>query len=225
MAPLIPPGPPKILEDLAKILIPPACREEVLGDLYERYKSPAQYLGDLVSTLPFVILSRVMRITDIRLLVMDALVVYGSFLAAAWYVTRRLVTQEGGLVRLTIPSGLTLLGLLISEAFTPPLTRPASDWIRSYGVKLGVVALCKLSGLATVADFYGLVLSLMLVSAARLMFAPDTRQPQGAGGSALPAGQGSRPISRTVRVRIALVCLAATCLILWNFVIERGFNP
>src|SRR5450755_4036035 len=99
-------GPPKILEDLAKTLIPPACREEVLGDLYERYKSPRQYLGDLLSTLPFVVLSRIRRITDIRLLVMNALLVYGAFLAAAWYVARTLVTAEGGLVRLAIPSGL-----------------------------------------------------------------------------------------------------------------------
>ena len=131
------PGPPKLLEGLAKILIPPACREEVLGDLYERYKSPAQYLGDLVSTLPFVLLSRIIRTTNIRLLLMDALLVYGSFLAAAWYLARTLVTTEGGLVRLAIPSGLTLVGLLIGDAFTPPLKRPPSDWIRSLDHQAG----------------------------------------------------------------------------------------
>jgi len=217
MAPLMPPGPPKVLESLAKDLIPPACREEVLGDLYERYKSPAQYLGDLLSTLPFVVLSRIRRTTSIRWLLVDALLVYGSFLAGSWYRARTLVTDEGGLVHLAIPSGLTLLGLLIGEAFTPPLKRPPSGWIRSFGFKLGLVALCKLSGLATMANFYGLILSLMLVSTARLVFDSDSGQPQGAGAPALLADRRSRPLSRAVRVRVALVCLAVPCLILWEF--------
>src|SRR5579863_4754374 len=106
MAPLKPLGPPKILEDLARVMIPPTRREEVLGDLCERYKSPAQYLADLLSTLPFVILSRIMRTTHIRLLLMDAILVYGSYLAAAWLLARTLVTDGSGLVHLAIPSGL-----------------------------------------------------------------------------------------------------------------------
>ena len=92
-----------------------------------------------MSTLPFVILSRIRRTTHIRLLLMDALLVYGSFLAAAWYLARRLVTDEGGLVRLAIPSGLTLLALLIGDAFAPPLKRQASDWIWSLGRQAGAV--------------------------------------------------------------------------------------
>jgi hypothetical protein len=215
MAPLMPPGPPKILEDLAKALIPPACREEVLGDVYERYKSPGQYLGDLVSTLPFVVLSRIMRITDIRLLLMDALLVYGSFLTAAWYVSRTLVTDAGGLVRLAIPSGLALLYLLISNAFTGP----------SFGIKVALIALCSAAGLVTDANFYGFLLSMMLVSTARLMFEPGARQIQGAGGAPLPAGQGSRPASRAARVTMTLVSLAVVGLIWWGIVNRTGVNP
>jgi hypothetical protein len=224
MSPLIPPGPPKILEDLAKILIPPACREEVLGDLYERYESPAQYLGDLMSTLPFIVLSRIIHATDIRLLVMDALLVYGSFLAAAWYVARRLITEEGGLMRLAIPSGLALLFLLISDAFMGPLKRLSSDWIRSLLTRLALVGLCAAVGLATEANLYGFILSTMLVSTAKLMFEPGTRQPQGAGGTALPAGQGSLPMSRTIRVTMTLIYLAVICWIWWEFLSRRGVN-
>jgi hypothetical protein len=212
-------GPPKILEDLAKALIPPACREEVLGDLYERYKSPVQYLGDLVSTLPLVTLSRIVRTTHIRLLLMDALLIYGSFLAVAWYVARSLVTEEGGLVRLAIPAGLTLLYLLISEAFK----RPDSDWLRPLFIRLALVGLCGLLGLLTVANLYGFLLSTMLVSTARLLFEPGARQPQGVGGAALLAGRESRPISRAVRVRMTLFFLAVIGLVLWNFVSRRGF--
>jgi len=225
MAPLKPPGPPKILEGLAKILIPPARREEVLGDLYERYKSPQQYLADLLSTLPLVILSRIMRSTHVRLLLMDALLVYGSFLAAAWYVARTLVTAEGGLVRLAIPSGLTLLYLLIIEAFRAPLKRQRSDRIRSVGIYTALVALCYPVGLLTDANFYGFLLSTMLVATARMMFEPGTRQAQRAGGTALPAGPGSRTDSRTARVTMTLISLAVVCLIWWGMVNRTGVFP
>jgi hypothetical protein len=215
------PGPPRILEGLAKGLIPPARREEVLGDLYERYKSPPQYLGDLVSTLPFVILSRIMRTTHIRLLLMDALLIYGSFLAVAWYMARRLVTEEGGLVRLAIPAGLTLLYLLISEAFK----RPDSDWMRPLFIRLALVGLCGLLGLMTDANLYSFLLSTMLVSTSRLLFEPGAQQPQRVGGAALLAGRESRPVSRTSRVTMTLISLAVICLIWWEIVSREGINP
>lgn len=81
----MPSGPPKLLENLARLIIPPACREEVLGDLHERYRSPAQYLGDLIATVPFLIVSRIVRTTDLQLLLTDTLLIYGSFLAATWF--------------------------------------------------------------------------------------------------------------------------------------------
>ena len=220
----MPSGPPKLLEDLAKVLIPPVRREEVLGDLYERYKSPQQYLGDLLSTLPPVILSRIMRTTPIQLLLMDSVLVYSSYLAAA-YLARMRVFDVGGLVELAIPSGLTLLVLLISSAFPAPLKRSASDWIRSLITTLAVIGLCAAAGLLTEANFYGFVLSSMLVSTAKLMFEPDTRQPQGAGGSALLAGRESRPLSRTVRVRMALLLMVVACLVWWEVLSRRGVNP
>jgi hypothetical protein len=34
------------MEALVGLLTPPACRDHVLGDLHERYSSPAQYLVD-----------------------------------------------------------------------------------------------------------------------------------------------------------------------------------
>ena len=46
------PGPPKTFEALVAVLVPPACREEVLGDLHERYGSPRQYGLDAASTVP-----------------------------------------------------------------------------------------------------------------------------------------------------------------------------
>jgi hypothetical protein len=48
-------------------------REEVAGDLYERYRSPARYLADLARTLPHVIMSQLRRGTDPVLFLLVAL--------------------------------------------------------------------------------------------------------------------------------------------------------
>jgi membrane-associated HD superfamily phosphohydrolase len=140
---------------------------------------------------------------------MYALLVYGSFLAATWYLTKTLATTEGGLVRLAIPAGLTLLFLLVSDAFTPPLKRKNSEWLLSLIVRTSLVALCSVVGLLTDANFYGFILSMILVSTAKLMYEAGAAQPQGAGGSALLAGRESRPLSRTVRVTMILINLTS----------------
>jgi len=54
-------GPSKTAEAIVAIFVPPACREEVLGDLHERYRSPGQYAMDAVRTVPFVVYSRILR--------------------------------------------------------------------------------------------------------------------------------------------------------------------
>ena len=77
----------------------------------------------------------------------------------------------------------------------------------------------------TDANFYGFILSTMLVSSAKLMFGPDAGQAQGAGAPALLAGQGSRPLPRTVRVSMTLVMLAVTCWIWWEIMSRNGVNP
>jgi hypothetical protein len=156
---------------------------------------------------------------------MDALIIYGTFLAVAWFLARGLVTNEGGLVRLAIPSGLTLVTLLIGDAFPVPRGRPASGWIRSLLIGLPLIALCDVVGLETEANVLGYFLSAVLVSLARVMFELHTGQPLGAGGPALLAGRESRPVSRTIRVAMTLICLAVACLIWWGIVSRKGINP
>src|SRR5215471_5311467 len=51
-------GPSKTAEAIVAVFVPPACREEVLGDLHERYSSSGQYGLDAVRTIPLVIISR-----------------------------------------------------------------------------------------------------------------------------------------------------------------------
>jgi hypothetical protein len=72
-------GPPKTFETAVAVVIPPACREKVLGDLHERYRSAAQYGLDAASTVPLVILSRIHRTADSRALLIQAFAFYASF--------------------------------------------------------------------------------------------------------------------------------------------------
>ena len=110
------PGPSKRMEAAAAFLIPPACREEVLGDLYERYKSGPQYIVDVVRTLPLVIWSQMRRMTDLRVFLLEVLAVCFSFMAAQW-----LVDGPAGLLRLTIPSAAALFGLRLAAIYSTRL--------------------------------------------------------------------------------------------------------
>ena len=78
-------GPSKAVEAIVAVFVPPACREEVLGDLHERYRSPLPYAWEALCTAPLVIASRVRRTTDPQVLLMQAFALYMSFLGAAWF--------------------------------------------------------------------------------------------------------------------------------------------
>lgn len=61
-------GPPQWMQAVVSSLLPPACREPVLGDLQERFGERAArarwlgYVGDAVTTVPQVLRSRAWRI-------------------------------------------------------------------------------------------------------------------------------------------------------------------
>jgi hypothetical protein len=64
--------PPALIETIVGSLIPPACREYVLGDLCERYTSPAGYMIEAIRTIPLVIAGRVRRTCDALLVLGEA---------------------------------------------------------------------------------------------------------------------------------------------------------
>jgi len=53
--------PPVLIDAVVRALIPPACREHVVGDLWERYRSPWQFGLDAARTIPFVLASQIRR--------------------------------------------------------------------------------------------------------------------------------------------------------------------
>ena len=56
--------PPEVIEAIVGSLVASCRRETVLGDLYEGYTSVPQYLLAAARTVPYVILSRLIRTSD-----------------------------------------------------------------------------------------------------------------------------------------------------------------
>jgi hypothetical protein len=186
-------GPSKAAEALVTVFTPPACREEVLGDLHERYRSPGQYGLDVLRTVPLVIISRTRRAADPQVLLIQAFALYVSFLGAAWFTDRALLREQWGLLRLAIPAATAMLGLMLEDAYANPGHRSPLKLVRGPAVGLGLALVSQ--GVLWTGDpdlavprwiaFYGCAMSLLLSSAVRLLFPPATNQLQGANAPAL----------------------------------------
>jgi hypothetical protein len=53
--------PPALIDAAVRLLVPVPCREHVIGDLWERYRSPRSFVLDALRTIPFVVISQVRR--------------------------------------------------------------------------------------------------------------------------------------------------------------------
>jgi hypothetical protein len=177
------PVPPRFLEALVALFIPPACREEIAGDLCERYRSPLQYAWEALLTVPLVIASRIRRTTDSQMLLMQAFAVYGSFLGAAWFKDAAFLRGQWGLLRLAIPAGVALVVMTLEDAYAKPGMRSSPALMRGPILGLGL-ALVSQSWLPREPElavpgwilFYGCAMSLLLSSAIRMLFPPPTSQ-------------------------------------------------
>jgi hypothetical protein len=178
-------GPSRKLELFAGLLIPPACREEVLGDLCERYRSRGQYLADGLRVALSVTFSRIRRTTDAQLLLMEAMMFYLSFLSAAWFVDRTFLDDEWGLFRLAVPPMIALVVLRLHDAWVLPQKQSALRSALAVVVSAGIACLCQVRALPLGVDLLGAALSLLLVSTVRVLFLPGTDLPQRAGSSGM----------------------------------------
>lgn len=197
------PAPPRLLETLISIFIPPACREEVVGDLHERFIGVPQYLADVLVTVPLVILSRIRRTTDFQVLLMEAFVLYLSFWGAARLGHAAFLNDHLGLFRLAIPAATALLGLLLYDAYALPGRRGPVKALRApvFGIAMTFLSQAVMAGghpeltLPRWILLCGAGTSLLLVSAVRLLFPPLADRPQGAGGPAFWLQQASEPLN------------------------------
>jgi hypothetical protein len=112
------PGPPKIVEAALAILLPPQCRESVLGDLHERFVSRRQYIGNAIVTVPLVILSQVRRVTDTGLLLLEALALYLSFCVSARFCNGGIFLGTPNVyLRVALPVLPALVALMVADVY------------------------------------------------------------------------------------------------------------
>ena len=206
--------PPKYLEMLLRWLLPTACREHVLGDLQERNNSPKSYTLDALSVLLPVIVSRIRRTTDLQVFLMEAVTTYMSFAAAAWYLGERV-----GFLRLTIPAGVTVVCLLLCNAYSSAeRKRPLTPILQSAG-GLSVALLSQSSifnnrfPVPPSVLLYGAALALLLLSPLRTFFPhrihPLQKQPV---ASSSFVDQPDPKLKTTLIVVAALVAAAVLLL-------------
>jgi hypothetical protein len=210
--------PPKLLVNLFRLLLPPASREHVLGDLQERHSSPKSYTIEALSVLGPVIVSRIRRTTDIQVFLMETLSVYLSFAAAAWYLgEQNFLYHHAGFVRLAIPTSVAVVALLFCNAYSSPEKK---SFITPILQSAGSLSLAFL-GQAVVFDMlpnfavpfptllYGSLLSVLLVSPLRVLFPPVHQLEKFAHP---PQSQPLNPVSKLQRIpkfNLALIVVAA----------------
>ncbi len=216
-------GPPIAIEHIVGLLIPPACREIVLGDLHERFTSIPQYICEAVSTVPLVIVSRIRRTTDPTILLLESLIVYISFLVAAWMLDPRYMSTQWGLLRLAIPGAAILIGLLLADAYSAPVRLSPLMPIR--GALLAVVFAFLPQAVLQAGNtewaipyammFFGAGFSLLLVCTIRLLFARSADVPQGVDVPAFWQRRDAAPMELFSR---AIIKWAAAVLLIVAFI-------
>lgn len=176
-------GPSNITEALIYWLIPPACREEILGDMRERNHTSAQYLMEATSTVPCVIASRIRRTTDAVVALMEAVSMYTAFVMAAWWLDHELLFREYGFARLAMPPAIFLVAIILADAYSNPKKRSLLKPLLGPILGLAVTYAVELDhrwALAPSVLGWGVAVSVLLVSMLRLIFPPVTERPQAA---------------------------------------------
>lgn len=90
--------PPVLIDAVVRTLIPPACREHVVGDLWERYRSPWQFVLDAARTIPFVIASQIRRTSTFAGVIIHAFILFVSVGAGAGRVWPAATAVSGALL-------------------------------------------------------------------------------------------------------------------------------
>ena len=117
-----------LIDAVVRTLIPSACREHVVGDLWERYTSPGSFVIDAIRTVPFIIASQIRRTSTIGLVSIEAFLFCIGFAVGA-----------GGLIRVIVPVVAALLGLVLRDAYKTGFSLSALQVLRDVTVRAGAV--------------------------------------------------------------------------------------
>jgi hypothetical protein len=186
----------------------------VLGDLYERCGSKSSYIVDALRTLPMVIASRVRRVTDPQVLLMEAFVLCLSFLGAQQLQDPSRLDDEFGFLRLAIPAAIALLALRFIDAYAKPGTRKPSQGVWEASLAIALAFLPGAVPLWTM--FCGGSLSILLLTVVRALFPPLASRPVGANAPAqllrltvepLPASRGAIAVFAVIAILVFFAIL------------------
>lgn len=189
-------------------MFPAAVREDVLGDLYERYSTPARYIASAANLAPRLLLSRIRRTADPRLTLLAFCLIYSYSLAAAW-----IFSVEASLAALATPAAFAVVTMLVADAYMRQ-PRPA------LGAFAGTLVMVLATGrtLPVSVLLAAAVASSALVSLLRAVWMPQTPRPQVAGCSSPTTPQPLLPESGSVLV------VALAIVIGWA-ILKKALTP
>jgi hypothetical protein len=144
MEPKVEARPPALIDRAVRLLIPPASREAVVGDLWERYASPLQYVGEALRILPYLIASQIRRNSNIPLLGIAAFTLFVGF---SGFAAGAGASDVPRWLRALIPVIAALAGLVLRDAYRGSETRPA----RRAAFDVATVIVCVLMSQAVLA--------------------------------------------------------------------------
>jgi len=178
-------APSRSAECIVRLLLPPVYREQVLGDLRERYESGFQYFFDALSAIPCVLSSRIRRTSDPAVLLMEALVLYLSFFATAWYAApASFFYDDNGPVRLALPTAVALLAFVLVDAYADPAKRWPLKPVLQAALAMGFAFVSQASlfkdpelAVPFQVMLVGSAMSLLLISAIRMLFTGSSGRP------------------------------------------------
>jgi hypothetical protein len=144
--------PPALIDRAVRSLIPPASREAVVGDLWERYASPLRYAAEALRIVPFLIASQIRRNTSVPLLGIAAFTLFVSF--GGFQVVGGPVDVPRW-ARAAVPAIAAILGLLLRDAYRGSGQQRARRAAFDIVTVVACVLLCEtaLAGLSASAGF------------------------------------------------------------------------
>jgi hypothetical protein len=125
--------PPVLIDTIVRLSIPVPCREHVIGDLWERYRSPDTFLIDAIRTVPFIVASQIRRTSTFGALLMHAFLLGVGFAVGA-----------GNLVSPIVPVTAALLGFAMRDAYKSTISLSPRQILRDLFVVAGFVAVSQI---------------------------------------------------------------------------------
>ena len=213
--------PPALMQAVVRLLIPPACREHVLGDLCERYRSRRQYVFEALTTIPAVVASRIRRTSSVGLLAMQAIGVCVAF----WKST------PSGLVEMATSAAGALIMLVARDAYRSSVQAwPRTAAIDALAAVAGAVAVQGVfAAVANASSFNPPIVLGNSLAAFFLVFVP--RVLSGRGAVSMPPVRDRVRFVLVSLVWAAVFAVAASVVVgavsglLFGAMAARGMNP